>query len=82
MMGHNAMAGHIEGRIAFLKTELRITDAQQTLWSAVADPMSTTAKDTPSMPNCMSMMQTSGLYPKSLPPVRRPRRHIWNPFVD
>jgi len=31
MMGHNAIAGHIEGRIAFLKTELRITDAQQTL---------------------------------------------------
>jgi len=39
MMGQNAMAGHIEGRIAFLKTELKITDEQQPLWNAVADAM-------------------------------------------
>jgi hypothetical protein len=26
------MAGHVEGRIAFIKAELKITDAQQPLW--------------------------------------------------
>jgi len=70
MMGQNAMAGHIEGRIAFLKTELKITDEQQPLWNAVADAMRTVAKDMPSMPNCMSMMQsvmqTSGTVPEEL----------------
>ena len=34
MMG--SMADHVEGRIAFLKTELKITDAQQPLWNAAA----------------------------------------------
>jgi hypothetical protein len=38
------MARHIEGRIAFLKAELKITDAQQTLWNAVADVMRSDAK--------------------------------------
>jgi hypothetical protein len=31
------MSGHVEGRLAFLKTELKITDAQLPLWNAVAD---------------------------------------------
>jgi hypothetical protein len=31
------MMGHLEGRIAFLKTELKITDAQLPLWNAVAE---------------------------------------------
>jgi len=35
MMG--AMTRHVEGRLAFLKTELKITDAQLPLWNAVAD---------------------------------------------
>jgi len=39
MMGHDGMAGHVEGRIAFLKTELNITDAQESLWEAVAGAM-------------------------------------------
>ena len=45
MMGQNAMAEHVEGRIAFLKTELKITDAQQPLWNAVADAMRANAKE-------------------------------------
>ena len=28
-----AMSGHVEGRLAFLKTELKITDAQLPLWN-------------------------------------------------
>ena len=32
-------ASHIEGRIAFFKTELKITPAQETQWEAVAQAM-------------------------------------------
>lgn len=32
----NAMTGHIEGRLAFIKAELKITDAQEALWNAYA----------------------------------------------
>lgn len=35
---------HVEGRIAFLKTELKITEAQTTAWSAFADAMRNSAK--------------------------------------
>jgi hypothetical protein len=35
----SAKATHVEGRIAFLKAELKITDAQQPLWNAVAGAM-------------------------------------------
>ena len=39
-----AIAGHVEGRLAFLKTELKITDAQVPLWNAVADAIRANAK--------------------------------------
>ena len=42
MMGQGGMpmmAKHIEGRLAFLKTELKITDAQLPLWNAFAQAM-------------------------------------------
>ena len=39
-----AMAGHVEGRLAFLKTELKITDAQLPLWNTVADAIRANAK--------------------------------------
>ena len=47
MMGHDgmgAMARRVEGRLAFLKTELKITDAQLPLWNAVADAIRTNTK--------------------------------------
>jgi len=53
MMGENgmggmpmmaAMAGHVEGRVAFLKTELKITEAQLPLWNAVAEAIRANAK--------------------------------------
>ena len=40
-----AMARYVEGRLAFLKTELKITDAQLPLWNAVADAMRANAKN-------------------------------------
>ena len=65
MMMQNAMAEHVEGRIAFLKTELKITDAQQPLWNAVADAMRANAKEmTDMMPMMQSMMQPSGTLPE------------------
>lgn len=42
--GMPMMAGRTEGRIAFLKTELKITDAQLPLWTAVADAIRANAK--------------------------------------
>jgi hypothetical protein len=57
MMGQDGMgmmAGHVEGRLAFLKTELKITDAQLPLWNAVADAIRANAKS-------MSEMMSGGM---------------------
>jgi hypothetical protein len=39
-----AMTGHVEGRLAFLKTELKITEAQMPLWNAFAEAVRDNAK--------------------------------------
>ncbi len=39
-----AMVGHVEGRLAFLKTELKITEAQLPLWNAVVEAIRANAK--------------------------------------
>jgi len=66
MMGMmQMMAGHVEGRIAFLKTELKITDAQMPVWNAVADAIRAAPKDVSGMP-CIPMMQSSGTLPERL----------------
>ena len=39
-----ATIDHVEGRIAFLRTELKITDAQTSAWNAVADALRANAK--------------------------------------
>lgn len=53
MMGEQGMGGmrmmaamteHVEGRLAFLKTELKITDAQMPLWNSFAEAVRTNAK--------------------------------------
>jgi LTXXQ motif family protein len=51
MMG---MADHVEGRIAFLKTELKITDAQMPQWTAFADTLRANAKRMNEMRNSMT----------------------------
>jgi hypothetical protein len=66
MMGQNGMAGHVEGRIAFLKTELKINDAQQPLWNAVADAIRANAKAMSGMPNGMPMMGAAATLPEKL----------------
>jgi hypothetical protein len=61
MMG--AMARHVEGRLAFLKTELKITDAQLPLWNALADAIRANAKTMGDMPGGMM----GGAQPATLP---------------
>jgi hypothetical protein len=48
MMGA-AMTEHVEGRLAFLKTELKITDAQLPLWNNFAQAVRDNAKTMGSM---------------------------------
>ena len=65
MLGQNCMPGHLEGRIAFIREELKISDAQQPLWNVVADAMRATANQM-GMPNCMGMTSASGTLPEKL----------------
>jgi hypothetical protein len=43
-MGMMWMADHIDGRIAFLKAELKITEAQMSPWNAFADALRANAE--------------------------------------
>ena len=54
----NFMAGHIEGRLAFIKTELKITAAQEPLWTAYA----TAARDNANtmLARCTAMASQRG----------------------
>ena len=54
----NAMTGHIEGRLAFLKTELKITDDQALLWNAYADAARANAQSMQA--HCLAMMDQTG----------------------
>lgn len=54
MMGIGGMMGdHVEGRIAFLKTELKITDTQTPQWNAFADTLRANALRMSEMQNTM-----------------------------
>lgn len=49
----------VEARIAFLRTELKITDAQASAWNAFADALRTNAKTLGMMRASMMMPQQS-----------------------
>ena len=66
MSGMPMMAGHLEGRLAFLKTELKITDAQLPLWNAVADTMRASAKSMGGMSGAMMGSARTGTLPEKL----------------
>ena len=57
MMGMNP-SQHIEGRLAFLKTELKITEAQAAPWNAYADAVRANAKR---MGELMDQMMSRGM---------------------
>ena len=61
-----AMAGHIEGRLAFLKTELKITDTQLPLWNAVADTIRANAKGMGEMSGGMMGSSQTATLPEKL----------------
>jgi LTXXQ motif family protein len=54
----SAMAGHVEGRLGYVKAELKITDAQQSLW----DTYAAAARDNAStmVARCTTMMGQRG----------------------
>ena len=64
MMGEDLIAAHVERRIAFLKAELNITEAQQPLWDAVAEALRTNAKAMLKM--SAAMTAGSGTLPEKL----------------
>ena len=68
MMGMQMMAQHVEGRIAFLKTELKITDAQLPQWNAFAQAMRDAATAMQGMQSTMMgmMNQQGGTLPDKL----------------
>ena len=65
-MGARSGAEHVEGRLAFLKAELKITDAQATQWNAFAEAIRTNAKS-------MAELHQSMMSPQS-PPATLPER--------
>jgi LTXXQ motif family protein len=59
-MGYGMMdpSQHVEGRLAFLKTELKITDAQAPEWNAYAEAMRTNSER---MGELMRQMMSNGM---------------------
>jgi hypothetical protein len=58
MMG--AGAGHTEGRLAFIKAELKITDAQMSQWTAFADAVRANSAALADMRRSMMSQHASG----------------------
>ena len=73
MMGWNGqgasmctmMTAHIDGRLAYLKTELKITDAQESLWDAYANAARDNAQAMTA--RCTTMMSQGGSKTLALP---------------
>jgi hypothetical protein len=59
----SAMGSHIEGRLAYLKAELKITDSQETLWTAYAGA----SRENSMSSRCTTMMAQGQSAPLSLP---------------
>ncbi len=60
-----AMAGHVDGRLAYFKAELKITDAQEPLWKAYAVAARDNAQGMQG--RCTAMMSSRGAGELSLP---------------
>ena len=63
-MSGMATIDHVEGRIAFLRTELKITDAQNASWNAFADALRANAKGLGEVR--ASMMPQAGTMPQTM----------------
>lgn len=62
MMGSGMMLHHVEGRLAFLRAELKITPAQEAPWNKFADAVRAAAK---TMQAAMKPMAPAAAHPKS-----------------
>ena len=70
MMGYrfDGMLDRIDGRLAFMKTELKITEAQTAQWTAFADTLRGNAETHNDMMRAMmEEMQSGAFFEKSLP---------------
>jgi hypothetical protein len=66
--GENSMLDRIDGRLAFLKTELKITESQQNQWEELASTIRTNAEvHNAMMRNRMEEMRDGKLFEKLLP---------------
>ncbi|MEE4238816.1 MAG: Spy/CpxP family protein refolding chaperone [Anderseniella sp.] len=66
--GADAMLDRIDGRLAFLKTELKITDAQEEVWDSLATTIRNNAEvHNAMMKNRMEEMQSGEFFKKPLP---------------
>ena len=70
-MGMMGMADHVEGRIAFLKAELKITEAQMPQWNAFSDALRENARRMGGMP---AMMMQGGMMGQDGASVNAPDR--------
>jgi hypothetical protein len=61
MMRGRSGPEHIEGRLAYIKTELKITDAQTAQWNAFADATRANAKAMSEMRDTMMSRQAATL---------------------
>jgi hypothetical protein len=64
--GIRMMAEHIEGSLAFLKTELKVTDAQLPLWKAFAQAMRNNATAMYAVPHTMMRKNNAATLPDKL----------------
>jgi len=64
--GIRMTAEHIEGRLAFLKTELKITDAQLPLWNAFAQAMRDNATAMQAVPHTLMRKNNAATLPDKL----------------
>jgi hypothetical protein len=75
-----AMAGHIDGRLAYVKAELKITDAQEPLWQAYATAVRD--KGASMQASCGSMMRGRGAAALSLPDRLDQREKLMAAHLD
>jgi len=66
MAGAERMVGHVEGRIAYLKAELKITDAQEPLWTAFAETLRGNAQAMNQRMGQMMTMRTAAALPERI----------------
>ncbi len=71
MMRMMGIADHVEGRIAFLRAELKITEAQMPQWNAFAEALRANARRMSEMP---AIMMQSGMMAQESAPVSAPDR--------